>query len=124
MQSPQGQKTFVVPKDELLKILKANRNKHAEEFVIANTEFRKEAIGEMNANLIKAKEGGIIVRHLGCERPQSHTEEYDNVIGMLELTLDTKIDITFGDYKQYVKDEWSWSKQWEIANSKYLGVKL
>ena len=116
----QGQRTFVVPKDELLKILKANRSKHAEEYVIASTEFRKEAIGEMKANLVKAEEGGKIIRHLEAERPQSHTEEYDNVIGMLELTLDTKLEINFSDYKQYVKDEWAWSKQWAASNSKYL----
>lgn len=55
-------------------------------------------------------------------RPVDYIDEYERVIGMLELSNVETVDLTAEDYKHFVMDEWAWKRDWEIINSSYIGA--
>lgn len=117
----QGQQTFTVDKPKLLTILKENRAKHIEKYEIAKKKFREAVVAKLEEHLLLAETGMKIHLHVQLSEPTLHVEEYDNVIGLLELCKDEEIEINWQDYKSYVKDEWNWSSQFVTSTAAYLG---
>jgi hypothetical protein len=115
-----GQDKFEVEKSKLLAILEENRAKHIKDHAVAIVGFERKVLREMKKNLKQAEEGGEIVLHSKYSKPTLHEDEYDNVIGLLELTTETKLKITWADYKKYVRDDWSWNQSWYGSNSGYI----
>lgn len=118
----QGQQVFEVEKSKLLNILKGNRAKHIEKYKIAKRKFRAAVIKQMKENLEKAEAGGDLELRINLSKPTLHVEEYDNVIGLLELAKDEDIDVSTQDYKQFCLDQWNWSQQWEMSTACYLNA--
>lgn len=114
-----GQQTFTVEKVGLLDTLRRNRRTHQEDFDAAEKGFRKAAIVRMQDHLSLAREGGKIKTRLGLEPPQSHLEDYDNIIGLLTMSTEDEIEIDEHDYRQYVKDEWGWSQSFTVSSALY-----
>jgi hypothetical protein len=114
-----GQQTFEVPKAKLLEILRVNKEKHQNDYDLAVIGFREEVVEELEEKLAAAKEGKEIKLGSKHAHPTLHVEEYTNVIGLLELTTENTVKISWHDYKQYVKDEWNWKHGWEVSNSLY-----
>lgn len=113
-----------VEKDKLLEILKANREKHAKDYDYAKTGFRKLLIIELQKKLKSAKEGKKVVLIFKNQKPTNHLKDYDEIIGMLELSTDKELKLNQQQYKQYVNNEWNWVKHWSTSNSAYIGAAL
>ena len=112
---------FEVPKPKLLEILKENRETHLTAYKEAKTVWQKEALAEMTKNLKTANVTGHIIQGNELTKPKHHTKDYQDVIGLLELSVDTTVMLSFSDYRKYVNDEWDWKRGFELANSSYLG---
>jgi hypothetical protein len=54
--------------------------------------------------------------------PDDHTDDYDDVIDMLGMALDDKIELTQPQFKQYVKDDWGWKQSWTTSNTAYIAA--
>ena len=108
-----------VNKTELLTILKTNRQKHQEIYIKAFDGYRKEVIRHLQFALDQASAGEKIITQISLIAPQDHTAEYDRVIGMLKMSVDEKIEIDNTEYRQYVLDEWDWSKHFSTTSSSY-----
>jgi hypothetical protein len=119
------ERTFEVELEELLGHLRKNRGEHAEIVEKAQVGFRKACIERLDQMLIQARAGTAINMHLGLTIPTSHTDIFDNAIGLLEMTQRagaTKIDITSTEYKNFVENNWGWSQQFNLSNSPYTKV--
>lgn len=117
--------TVKVNKVDLLKILKDNRAKHAEAYTLAKSGYLKVVKAELKEWIDRLKkEGPVQVYVQNGQPPEDHTEDYDDAIGMLELATDTEIVLDQDSYRQYVKDEWGWKRQWAAANSAYTMAAL
>ena len=116
------ERTFEVEVEELLTHLRENRGKHAAIVEEAQVGFRKAIIAQLDAMMSRAKAGKTVNMHLGLTVPTSHTDQFDNAIGLLEMTQRagaTKVEITSTEYKNYVQNQWSWSQQFSTSNSGY-----
>lgn len=117
-----NQLTVKIKKEDLLKSIKANRDKHALEYDKAKNGFRKllekELRGKLNA-IVESKNVKLAFKSV---KPISHLKEYDDVIGMLELSTDTEFEINHQQYKQYVKNEWEWERMWYASNALNLSA--
>jgi hypothetical protein len=51
--------------------------------------------------------------------PQDHTIDYDRVIKMLEMSVDSLIELDEGAFDQYVMDNWSWKGDALATNEMY-----
>lgn len=101
--------------DELIK----NRDKHRQTFLDAADAYRHEAIKVLDQALEEAKKGKRIMRAIGLIEPVDMTREYNQAIGMLQMTIDEHIEITAEQYKNFVMDDWSWSAQVTASNTAY-----
>ena len=49
------------------------------------------------------------------------TKEYDQVIDMLDMSVDSEIELTHSEFRQYVRDEWGWSEMFNTTAVNYVG---
>ena len=112
-------KTITVDVKHLLNILYTNRQKHVGEYEEAIVEYRKEMIRQMEENLAEAKAGGQIKGIITLPVPISYKNSYDTAIEMLELGLDTSVELDEQEFKTYVKDQWNWKDSFLATTANY-----
>lgn len=102
--------------EELLGILRANRDAHREIFNKAQVKYRERVIAELDQRLKDAREGRQIDMIIHLPVPEDHTSDYDAEIRMLEMSTTKEIKIRRHEFDNYVMDNWSWSRSF-AANS-------
>lgn len=106
---------------ELLAIVKKNMKAHRDLFLKAQTGYRQAVIEELDAMLKEAREGKKIRRAIALPEPQDHTEDYNRVIKMLEMSVDKTIDLDSSSFDNYVRDQWNWKALADFTNMSYTG---
>lgn len=114
---------ITVKKGKLIGFLKTNRQKHAEDYEEAvGAYFRK--LKETLATF-QAQAGANKFRkdnyHLTLVRPEDRTEDYDRIIGMLEMAEGEDIEIDTEQYDCIVNDQWDWARRAYLSNATYKG---
>jgi hypothetical protein len=112
-----------VHKDELLKVVRANRSKHLAEFNSASKIFIQDAITKLTEMLKTAKQEKRIIQSLGLVEPKSYVDSYDTAIKMLEMSVDEVIELDQGEFQQYVEDKWNWKQQF-VSTTAFYNSKL
>lgn len=110
----------IVDKDELLGVLRANRETHRETFLKAQEGFRARAIAELDRSLADARAGNEVRLTVSLPRPEDHTEDYDREIRMLEMHQNDLVTLGAHLFDQIVMDRWGWSASFNATNSAYL----
>ena len=111
--------TLKIDKYKLLHILKTNRENHRTLFLKAQDIYRELVIKELDGMLKDAREGSSIRRRVNFSAPEDHTNDYDRMIGILELSNDETLDLTISEYTYYVEDNWTWAKAANAKASNY-----
>lgn len=111
---------ITVDRNDLLIILRKNRDEHRDLFLRAQEGFREEFIKILESRLEDARKNKRVDMHIALDVPIDQTKEYDRAIKMLEMTLKETIDLSENDFKNYVMNDWSWMPQVTISNTKYL----
>ena len=110
---------ITVKKSDLLRIMQENRTKHHQIVIEAQAGFRQKVIERLDEMLKLASEGKRIDINVGLQMPEDHTEEYDTVIGMLELDINDNVELDIGQYRMYVQDKWGWQRSFTTTNAFY-----
>jgi hypothetical protein len=108
-----------VNKNDLLTKLKANREIHSTEYAEMKEEYRLSAVKGLQKMVRDAKKGNIKLS-LQISKPTNYTDEYDEIIGMLEMSVEDTFVITQEEYKQYVLNIWNWSASNNLMKTSYL----
>jgi len=103
----------------LLDILRKNREIHKNAMDEITQAYRQKVIVELDKALQAAKEGRRIITDLNLVSPLNMTYCYDRAIGMLEISVDSEIEITAEEYSNYVLDKWHWSGTVSSSSSFY-----
>jgi|SRR5689334_5504119 len=111
--------TVKVVRTELLQKIEENRANHRALFLKAQEGYRRMVIEELDKMLSDAREGKPIRIAVALQAPQDHTDEYDNVIEMLKMSVEEHIEIAAHDFQCYVRDKWQWSAHTNFLNSTY-----
>jgi hypothetical protein len=53
------------------------------------------------------------------DRPQDHSNEYEQAIALMEWETREKIDISISDFEKFVRDNWHWKGQFKLQHSSY-----
>jgi hypothetical protein len=109
----------LVDKDELLGVLRANRDRHRDVFLKAQQGFRERAIKELDRSLADARAGNDVRLAVHLPKPEDHTEDYDREIRMLEMHQEPTVRIRAALFDQIVMDRWGWSAAFNTTNSAY-----
>lgn len=109
-----------VKRDELLAKVKANRDQHVRDLAAAQEGFKAERARVLRDALAKMETAGVendLFIHL--EAPRDHTEDYDRVIDLLTMSLDTEVDLPTNEFDRYARDKWGWSSQFAQSVAGY-----
>lgn len=109
----------VVNRLKLLEIVQQNRAKHSEIVSEALTEYRKQAIAELDRAIEAARSGKKIWRVLSLIEPSDHTRDYDRAIQMLMMEINENVTIDEQSFKELVMDDWAWKAQFSASNRAY-----
>lgn len=118
---------------DLLEKLHTNRAKHLAEYEKAKVGYEKLLRRELETKLrvldnrakgiSSVKTKGVTAEKnmtmIVNQKPTNYLGSYDQVIGMLEFTLDVTIRIDARQYEQYIKNEWSWTNSFTTSNVAY-----
>lgn len=114
-----GEMSVKVSKDDLLMKLRENRENHRRVFEEAIIGYRETAVKELDRSLSDARAGRKFKTHFQLVEPRDQTADYDRVIRMLEMSIDTTFEITDAQFECYVMDRWSWSEEFINTANRY-----
>jgi len=114
-------KSVVVNKAEALAILRKNRAEHHDIFLEAVEGYKKEAVRLLEDHIKAIKEGKVRIVQVFLPQPVDYTKDYDRAIKMLEMSVNTNVELDDKSFQQYIMDDWSWKDQFIAANSTYSG---
>lgn len=127
MSDLRGLKRVRVERKKVLETLKENRESHLQEYNDAITGWR-EQIQQMVDSLNGDTEGlsddelqsrVLEIKDEVYDRPQSHVDQYDQYIEMLETSLDDELELTQEQFAKFMRDDWSWKSQFRASSAKY-----
>ncbi len=106
-------------KDELLVILRENREKHRGVFEAALKGYRDEAEKILGETLGDVLAGGTPKIYIMLDRPEDHTLDYDRIIKMLDMQVEDEFILSEERFAQYVMDDWRWKRAWLKMSNRY-----
>lgn len=115
---------ITVSKSDLLAKMRENRATHREVFQAALEGYRRYAQLVLREHLEALSAGKTPEIRITVSRPSDHTRDYDRVIEMLEMHKGDEFVLNETDFSQYVRDDWSWKRQWATSNSGYAVAKM
>jgi hypothetical protein len=110
-----------IKKEQLVQIVKKNRQEHREIFLKAQEKYREVAIALLDRQLKAAREGKpfMLAEFIHLVQPEDHSQDYDRALRMLELEVDDVVTLTMPEFANLVQDQWNWSRQWATNTSRY-----
>jgi len=108
-----------VRKDELIAILRQNRDRHRGVFEAALHGYRERAAELLENKLEDLEAGRTPEIRILLSRPEDHTRDYDRTIKMLEMDTGDTFTLSEPNFARYVMDDWDWKRQWLRMSSQY-----
>lgn len=115
-------RTVKLNKVELLGIVRENKAKHILAYKEAVDDYINAARTIVNFNVDRINEGtveSISKCRMVPVAPKSYEDEYSRAIRMLELSVETEIELEADVFNQLVLDEWHWKNQFAVMASTY-----
>lgn len=111
-------------RQELLGIVKENKEKHVEAYNESVEDFKVAVIKVAKSNVKLANTGNIEkMKFISFPTPPvSYETEYTRAIRMLELSIDEVIEVDEDIFNQLVLDEWSWKRSFQLSASLYKSI--
>lgn len=100
--------------------LRENRANHKDFVLEAWNGYEAAILSELNylRDLIQKDRRSNI--RITLPQPVDHTDEYDTIIGMLEMSEEHTISLGAIEYRSYIEDKWDWKQQFIGTNSRYV----
>lgn len=114
----------------LLEKVLVNREKHIAEYEDSVIGYKEAAVAAIEKGMTNLKrqveelESGETM-HLGAvtfnlQVPENHEKDYDQVIAMLEMSVEDEITIKSDEFACYVMDDWDWKDQFKNVSAMYM----
>ncbi len=118
-------KTVKIKREELLAVVRENKEKHIAEYIESVEDFKKAVvvITKNNLKLVNTGELDSIakVKNLPAV-PNSYEQSYTRAIRMLELSIEDIIELDDTTFNQLVLDEWNWKSNFQLSGSLYKSL--
>jgi hypothetical protein len=118
---------ITVNKEELKARLIENKAKHIAEYNEQVEGYRTEALEWLASKHMEMKENETDPTEIGLHFtdpvPRSFEKEYDTMIEMLKLSIDENVELSHGEFRQYVMDDWIWKGEFTSNTMMYAKVR-
>jgi len=109
-----------VNKTVLTKKLQENRATHRQIFEEAVKGYRDVAIKQLEEHIERIRSNNKVIRvSVYITPPEDHTDDYDTALEMLNMCVDSVIEIDETTFRNYVRDDWEWKHSFILTNSAY-----
>ena len=115
-------RTVRIDKRELLVVVGDNRNAHREVFVAAVEAYRSQALIQLQQRIDEIMSGKQFVLGFALPVPEDHTADYDEVLRMLDMSVDEVVELDQQEFQQFVMDDWSWTRAWQSSTASYMAT--
>jgi hypothetical protein len=115
-------KGIIVDRSRLINILKKNREAHVTLYKKALQGYRIASLKSLETLIKKVKGGKQFELYINLQKPTLHKEEYDTIIGMMEMHSEPTIELTAEDYVKFIEDNWNWRQSFISNATMYSGV--
>lgn len=121
-----NQRSVNVSRTELLTKLRENLVIHEREYAEALVEFKTRLEADLKLALKKVSKEEDPKKLLGfrfhLQAPQDHSNDYREVIEMLEMSVDENINLDSQSFRAYIKNEWHWRHAFLATKSSYGAI--
>jgi len=114
-----GFRSVRLAKDRLLERIRKNRDDHRAIFEEALDGWKSQVAKDLEEAAEAAKVGKAFKVHFGLVKPEDHTDDYDSVIALLEMSEDDEFELTWHEFQNYVMDKWDWQATFLTNSSSY-----
>lgn len=117
-------RNVTVEKDELRTILEKNQVTHVADFELAWAAYHKAVMSNAEKLLEAAKnmtKASVVNLYINLARPENHVEDYVRAIEMCDWEIKDEVELTEGEFRELVQDNWSWKGNFEASNMMYTG---
>lgn len=90
----------------------------------ALADFKEYALLEVTKLQTAIAAGDFTRTSINLSVPQSHVQEFEDAIEIFEMSVDDNINIDIETFKAYFKNEWSWSRSFEVGAALYKSAKM
>lgn len=104
----------------VLDVVQANRATHRALYEKAMEGYKIQVIDVLTERLEQIKNNDPRQVTLNLPLPEDHTEDYDEIIGMLRSNKADEIILGQHAYRTYILDKWGWSDNWTASNTGYV----
>lgn len=111
--------------DTLKKQLRGAKNEHIKKYEIALEEWAKRCLSLTEEWQKKLKDNPKLFAESRCwgrslpSAPESHQKDYEKAIKILDFECKNTIVLSEKDYKQYLLDEWEWTRSFNNSILEY-----
>ena len=111
-------------RDELLKIVRENKEKHILTYQESVEDYKVAVLKIASVNLKMAKTADLSKFDFKKfpSVPVSYEDNYNRAVRMLELSVESVIEIEEHIFNQLVLDEWGWKQQFVAAGALYKSI--
>ncbi len=103
----------------VLDVVVVNRAEHRALYEKAMEGYKIQVIDVLTERLEQIKNNEPKRVSLDLPLPEDHTEDYDEIIGMLEANRADEILLDQHSYRTYILDKWGWTAGWAASNAVY-----
>ena len=112
-------KSVRIDRDDLLSKVQQNADNHKAEFDQAFEGFRRKMRERLEEHLVMLGRGETPPITIGLVVPRDHSDDYQQVISMLTLSVDDVIELEHHEFAQYVMDDWGWKPEHMTTSALY-----
>jgi len=113
-------RTVTVDRDEFLARVRGNRDNHRQVFEEALEGYRNRLATELERRIHDLKRGRQVAQYIGLPEPEDHTDDYDRILAMAEMSIDDTLELTEDEFAMYVMDQWRWKQSFSDSTALYV----
>lgn len=112
--------TVKIEKSKLLETVRTNRDLHEQEYEEAMEGYREEFLKQLAGKRKALRKGDLPAQNFeNLPVPTRHTDEYEQVIKMLEFSVDDVVELEHHEFSNYVMDDWGWKRRFSETTMNY-----
>lgn len=110
---------ILVDKAKLIEQIKANKVQHKKEYDEAVIAYREEAKKQLEDRLVQLATGDLKLKVVSLTSPVDNSEEYDKLVKMFKWEIKDQVELSQGEFNEYIFDETPFAKMSRASNTFY-----
>jgi hypothetical protein len=75
---------------------------------------------ELERRVRDLKHSRQVNQYIGLPEPEDHTDDYDRVLTMIEMSINDTVELSENEFAMYVMDQWDWKQSFTESTYRYL----